>query len=135
MANLLRTRQATYTIHDPPDAPDLTTAITYVDLEAGEDVWGLLIRPQLEAWVEANPVSTGHVNGRSEATKQRRAAEQSERPKQRFRGGHVADTKKERIKQQGGKYKGKWSRKVAPGGAVADSTEKTIERPENKTVA
>lgn len=134
MTNLLRTRQATYTIRDPPDSPDWTTAITYEDLEAGEDVWGPLIRPQLEAWVAANPVSTGHVNGRSEETKQRRAAEQSERPKQRFRGGYVADTKKERIKQQGGKYKGKWSRKAATSSAVAHSTENNVESPANKTV-
>ncbi|KAJ4337470.1 pseudouridine synthase pus4 [Didymella glomerata] len=129
MATLLRTRQATYTTHDPADSPELTNAITYADLETGEDIWGPKIRPQLEAWVLSNPVATGHVNGRSEETKQRRAAEQSERPKQRFRGGYVADTKKERIKQQGGKYKGKWSRKPATGGAVPDSTATTAEDP------
>lgn len=122
MAMLLRTRQATYTTLDPPGSPHLTTAITYADLDGGEDVWGPKIRPQLEAWVLANPTNTGHVNGRSEETKQRKAAEQSERPRQRFRGGYVADTKKERIKQQGGKYKGKWSRKPATDDTVQATT-------------
>lgn len=135
MATLLRTRQALYTTLDPPDAPDLTTAITYADLEAGEDVWGPKIRPQLEAWVLAHPVNTGHVNGRSEETKQRRAAEQKQRPKQRFRGDYVAETKKERIKQQGGKYKGKWSRKPATCEAVQDTIGKTVEGTTNSTLA
>ncbi|KAF3043725.1 hypothetical protein E8E12_008789 [Didymella heteroderae] len=133
MATLLRTRQATYTTHDSSNSTDLTTAITYGDLEAGEEVWGPKIRPQLEAWVLSNPFVTGHVNGRSEEAKQRKAAEHSERPKQRFRGGYVADTKKERIKQQGGKYKGKWSRKPDAGGPVQDTTAKRIEEPIGNT--
>jgi tRNA pseudouridine55 synthase len=127
MATLLRTRQATYTTQDPPDSSDLTTAITYADLEGGEGAWGPKIRPQLEAWVRANPVAAGHVNGRSEETRQRKAAEQLERPKQRFRGGYVADTKKERIKQQGGKYKGKWGRKPATDSPVQETTAKPVE--------
>ena len=134
MATLLRTRQATYTTLDPQDSPDLTTAITYAELEAGEDVWGPKIRPQLEAWVLANQFNTGHVNGRSEETKLKKAAEHSERPKQRFRGGYVADTKKERIKQQGGKYKGKWSRKPGTGGVVPDTTAVTVEAPATITL-
>ena len=113
MATLLRTRQATYTTSNPAESPDLTTAITYADLDAGEETWGPKLRPQLESWVAAYPMHTGHVNGRSEQAKQRKAAEQGDKPKQRFRGGFVADTKKERIKQQGGKYKGKWGRKPA----------------------
>lgn len=129
MVTLLRTRQATYTTHDPPDSSDLTTAITYVDLDDGEGVWGPKIRPQLEAWVLANPVATGHVNGRSEEARQRKAAEQGERPRQRFRGGFVADTKKERIKQQGGRYKGKWGRKPATGGPAQDTAAKPVEEP------
>ncbi|KAJ4370973.1 pseudouridine synthase pus4 [Didymella sp. IMI 355093] len=128
MATLLRTRQATYTTQDPPESSDLTTAITYADLESGEGVWGPKIRPQLEAWVRANPVAVGHVNGRSEETRQRKAAEQLERPKQRFRGGYVAETKKERIKQQGGKYKGKWGRKPATDGPVQETTTKPVEK-------
>ncbi|KAJ4349146.1 hypothetical protein N0V95_004841 [Ascochyta clinopodiicola] len=120
MATLLRTRQATYTTSDPPESPNLTTAITYADLDGGEEIWGPKIRPQLESWVAANPIPSGHVNGRSEATRQKKATEQSDRPKQRFRGGYVADTKQERIKQQGGKYKGKWSRKPAVSAPVQE---------------
>lgn len=127
MATLLRTRQATYTTSDPPESPDLMTAITYADLDAGEVIWCPKIRPQLESWVTANPVVTGHVNGRSKETRQRKTAEQSERPRQRFRGGFVADTKQERIKQQGGKYKGKWSRKPATGGPVQEAAAKPVE--------
>lgn len=127
MATLLRTRQATYTTHETQDSPELTTAITYADLDGGESTWGPKIRPQLERWVLANPVATGHVNGRSEETRQRKAAEQDERPKQRFRGGYVADTKKERIKQQGGKYKGKWGRKPNTGGPLQEMTRKVDE--------
>ncbi|KAF2621410.1 tRNA pseudouridine synthase B [Macroventuria anomochaeta] len=127
MATLLRTRQATYTTSDPPESPDLMPAITFADLDSGEEIWGPKIRPQLESWVAANPVATGHVNGRSEETRQRKAAEQGERPKQRFRGGFVADTKQERIKQQGGKYKGKWSRKAATGGPFQEPATKPVE--------
>ncbi|KAF9694239.1 hypothetical protein EKO04_008063 [Ascochyta lentis] len=120
MATLLRTRQATYTTSEPPESSDLTIAITYADLDGGEEIWGAKIRPQLRSWVAANPVPSEHINGRSEATRQRKAIEQSERPKQRFRGGFVADTKQERIQQQGGKYKGKWSRKPAMSGSVQE---------------
>jgi len=122
MSTLLRTRQAGYTTSDPPGSSELLTAVTYADLDAGEEKWGPKIRPQLETWVAANPVVTGHINGRSEETRRRKAMEQSERPRQRFRGGLVADTKQERIKQQGGKYKGKWSRKPAPNVPVQETT-------------
>lgn len=122
MSTLLRTRQAVYTTSDPPESSELFTAVTYADLDAGEEKWGPKIRPQLESWVAANPVVTGHINGRSEETRRRKATEQSERPRQRFRGGLVADTKQERIKQQGGKYKGKWSRKPAPNVPVQETT-------------
>ncbi|KAH6611875.1 tRNA pseudouridine synthase B, partial [Boeremia exigua] len=123
MATLLRTRQATYTTSNPPESSDLMTAITYAELDAGEEIWCPRIRPQLESWVTANPPVTGHVNGRNEETRQRKTAEQIERPKQRFRGGFVADTKQERIKQQGGKYKGKWSRKPAADEPVQEKSE------------
>lgn len=122
MSTLLRTRQATYTISDPPESSDLMTSITYADLDAGEGIWSAKIRPQLEAWVAAHPGGTGHVNGRSEATRHKKALEQSERPRQRFRGGYVADTKQERIKQQGGKYKGKWSRKPVKDTLVTEAS-------------
>jgi tRNA pseudouridine55 synthase len=130
MASLLRSRQATYTTSDPPEAPSLMTAVTYADLDAGEDVWGPKIRPQLASWVAANPVPTGHVNGRSGEARLRKAAEQGERPKQRFRGGYVADTKQERIKQQGGKYKGKWSRKPASSAPIEMATSDEVKTAE-----
>lgn len=127
MATLLRTRQASYTTSDPPESSELMTAITYANLDAGEDVWGPKVQSQLQSWVAANPLRTGHVNGRSEEARQRKAAEQGERPRQRFRGGFVADTKQERITQQGGKYKGKWSRKPAAGGPVQGTSANSLE--------
>jgi tRNA pseudouridine55 synthase len=113
MASLLRTRQGAYTVHeDMAESLGLISAITYADLDAGEEVWGAKLRPQLQAWVTENPPVTGHVNGRDVHTRRKLVEEKSERPKQRFRGGWIADTKQDRIKQQGGKYKGKWGRKT-----------------------
>lgn len=110
MASLLRSRQAHFTVSDPPPEPDLTTTLTYADLEAGESVWGPKISTQLSKWAEANPApEPGHVNGRDPETKQRLTGEWDERPKQRFRGGWMADNKKDRNRQQGGKWKGKWN--------------------------
>ena len=111
LASLLRTRQATYTMDDTKASSNLDTVITYADLDAGEEVWGAKLKPQLEAWVAANPTATGHVNGRDEKVRRTVGAEKELRQRQRFRGGWVAETKQERIKQQGGKYKGKWGRK------------------------
>ncbi|USP74695.1 tRNA pseudouridine synthase 4 [Curvularia clavata] len=110
MTSLLRTRQADFTTCNPPESPNFISALTYAELEAGEHVWGPKLRPQLESWVNANPVVAGHVNGR-DANAKRKIEEEEAKPRQRFRGEWVADTKKERIKQQGGKYKGKWGRK------------------------
>ncbi|KAE8845106.1 hypothetical protein PTNB85_03371 [Pyrenophora teres f. teres] len=111
MTTLRRTRQADYTINNLPGSSDLIPALTYPDLEAGEDLWGVKLRPQLEKWVMANPLSQGHVNGREGNMKRKLAQDREDRPKQRFRGEWVAETKKERIKQQGGKFKGKWGKK------------------------
>ncbi|RMZ73431.1 uridine synthase [Pyrenophora seminiperda CCB06] len=110
MTTLLRTRQADYTTDDLPESSNLISALTYSDLEAGEDVWGIKLRPQLEKWVTANPASQGHVNGREGSMKRKLAQDKEDRPKQRFRGEWVAETKKERINQQGGKFKGKWGK-------------------------
>jgi tRNA pseudouridine55 synthase len=112
MAALLRTRQGTYMIHDDmTESSGQIAAITYADLDAGEEVWGAKLRPQLEAWVTENPPVTAHVNGRDEHTRRKLIEDKERRPKQRFRGGWIAETKQDRIKQQGGKYKGKWGRK------------------------
>lgn len=110
MVSLLRTQQANFTISEPPGEPGLVSAITYADIEAGEDVWGAKLRPQLEDWVELHPLNLQHINGRDQDTKLNLAAERKKRPRQRFRGEWEATTKQERIKQQGGKFKGKWSR-------------------------
>jgi tRNA pseudouridine55 synthase len=110
MTSLLRTRQADFTTSNPPESSNLISALTYVDLGAGEHVWGPKLRPQLDSWVTTHPVVQGHVNGRDASVK-RKIEEQEARPRQRFRGEWVANTKKERIKQQGGKFKGKWGRK------------------------
>ncbi|KAF1913442.1 tRNA pseudouridine synthase B [Ampelomyces quisqualis] len=109
MVALLRTRQSDYAIAEAAQDSDFVSAITYADLDAEEEVWALKIRPQLEAWVAANPIVTGHVNGRMGGIKQKLAKDNM--PRQRFRGGWIAETKKERIEQQGGKYKGKWGLK------------------------
>jgi tRNA pseudouridine55 synthase len=112
MAALTRVRQADYVIDEATKSPELISAITYTELEAGEEIWGAKLKPQLEAWVAANPVAPGHINGRDEQLRRKLAEEKENRPRQRFRGEWLAETKCERIKQQGGKYKGKWGRKT-----------------------
>ncbi|CAI9636228.1 trna pseudouridine synthase b [Alternaria burnsii] len=111
MASLDRTRQANFTVDSSARSPDTISALTYPELDAGESTWGLKLRPQLEKWVAANPINSGHVNGRQESMKRKMAQDKETKPRQRFRGEWVAETKKERIKQQGGKFKGKWGRK------------------------
>ncbi|KAF2653412.1 tRNA pseudouridine synthase B [Lophiostoma macrostomum CBS 122681] len=119
MAELVRTRQANFTLKqdlsthsaEPEASSELIPAVTYDMLDAGEDVWGPVLRPQLEKWVESNPVAMGHVDGRDASTRNLIASKKEIRPKQRFRGEWVAETKAERIKQQGGRYKGKWNKK------------------------
>jgi tRNA pseudouridine55 synthase len=123
MTSLQRTRQATFTVAGLEDNdPDLVLAITYGDLDAGEQVWAAKLRPQLAAWVSANPVVEGHIDGRDQHTRRTVAEDKESRPKHRFRGGWVADTKKERIKQQGGKYKGKWGKKARETHEMSDET-------------
>ncbi|KAH9868806.1 hypothetical protein J1614_007880 [Plenodomus biglobosus] len=116
MVALIRTQQADFSLQESVESGGLIPAITYMDLEAGEDVWGPKLRPQLRAWCQANPQRRGHVNGREKSTKDRVASEKEQRPKQRFRGEWVAETKQERILQQGGKFKGKWGRRLANSG-------------------
>ncbi|KAF2125233.1 tRNA pseudouridine synthase B [Dothidotthia symphoricarpi CBS 119687] len=122
MTSLLRTRQATFTLNDPPECPDLVPALTYEELNAGQHIWEAKLQPQLDRWIKANLPVEGHINGRSMDTRRALAEEKVNRPKQRFRGEWVADTKQERIKQQGGKFKGKWSRKPATNNTHVDAT-------------
>ncbi|KAI1611153.1 tRNA pseudouridine synthase B [Exophiala viscosa] len=57
MAALVRSQQADFTITDPaPD--DMATAVTYEDLEAGEEVWGQKISSVLERWMEKHPAAS-----------------------------------------------------------------------------
>lgn len=115
MVALIRTQQADFSLPESVDSGGVIPAMTYMDLEAGEDVWGPKLRPQLRSWCQANSQRRGHVNGREKSTKDRVASEKEQRPKQRFRGEWVAETKQERILQQGGKFKGKWGRSLANG--------------------
>ncbi|KAH9876776.1 hypothetical protein IAQ61_002136 [Plenodomus lingam] len=113
MVGLIRTQQANFTLGRAAESEDLTPAITFADLEVGEDVWGPKLRSQLQAWCQANPQRKGHVNGREQSTKDRILMEKAQRPKQRFRGEWIAETKQERILQQGGKFKGKWGKELS----------------------
>ncbi|KAF2029767.1 tRNA pseudouridine synthase B [Setomelanomma holmii] len=123
MASLLRTRQANFVIENAPNLPLLTLAMAYDDIEAGEDTWAAKLVPQLEAWVADNPATSGHVDGRDGQLRRTIAEEKENRPRQRFRGEWLAETKRERIKQQGGKYKGKWGRKTAPLDAALEAND------------
>lgn len=54
MAALVRSQQADFTTVEP--APDgLATALTYEDLEAGEEVWGPKVSSVLERWMQQHP--------------------------------------------------------------------------------
>lgn len=54
MASLIRSQQGDFTVSDP--APEgYTLALTYEDMDAGEDVWGPKITSVLERWAEAHP--------------------------------------------------------------------------------
>jgi tRNA pseudouridine55 synthase len=125
MAALVRTRQSSYTLSDPPETPYLSTAITYEELEAGEEVWGPKVREKLRAWMDANPVIMVKMNGHGRKNgdvDNVNSDQTTEGVRQRFRGEWLASTKKERIKQQGGKWKGKYnqptSKKVKEAGTT-----------------
>lgn len=54
MAALIRSQQSDFTTLDP--APEgFVTALTYEDLDAGEEVWGPKIRPVLQKWLDQHP--------------------------------------------------------------------------------
>jgi tRNA pseudouridine55 synthase len=61
MASLIRSQQAEFTSLQP--APDgLVPALTYEDLEAGEDTWGPKVSSVLEKWIEEHPMSDQNRN-------------------------------------------------------------------------
>ncbi|KAJ4297672.1 pseudouridine synthase pus4 [Kalmusia sp. IMI 367209] len=102
MAELVRTRQADFTIKDQTISQGCLKAVTYADLEAGEEVWGPLITQHLTEWIEQNPPPAAHthINGRDPKTKARLNEEEKAKIKQRFRGEWVGLTRKERRRQQ-----------------------------------
>lgn len=122
MASLLRTTQASYTIPDHVSDTELVMAITYADLDGGELVWAPKLRPQLESWVKLHPPPVGHVDGRNPACRRKTAEDKCNAPRQRFRGGWLAESKEERIKQQGGKYKGKWNQQKRVASRIQNET-------------
>ncbi|KAF2639755.1 tRNA pseudouridine synthase B [Massarina eburnea CBS 473.64] len=105
MAALHRSRQASFTTASLPESSEIFTAVTYEDLNAGEEIWGPKISTQLSAWMEKNTARKGNPRdpGRPQCS--------DDVPRRRFRGEWLADTRKERIKQQGGRTKGKHNSK------------------------
>jgi tRNA pseudouridine55 synthase len=102
MAELVRTRQANFTIQDRVDAEEGLVAVTYADLDAGENVWGPKIESQLRTWMQHNPPPAEqiHVNGRDPDTKKRLSEEEKAKVRQRFRGDWAGVSRKERRRQQ-----------------------------------
>ncbi|KAL1606708.1 pseudouridine synthase pus4 [Paraconiothyrium brasiliense] len=101
MAELTRTRQAKFAIGDGIGAEKSLPAVTYADLDAGEDVWGPVVKCQLRAWMEQNPpvLTQAHINGRDPDTKKRLSEEEKGKIRQRFRGEWVGTSRKERRRQ------------------------------------
>ncbi|KAJ4356264.1 pseudouridine synthase pus4 [Didymosphaeria variabile] len=99
---LVRTRQANFAIRDRISAEETLPAVTYADLDAGEDVWGPVVKHQLRTWIAQNPppAAQTHVNGRDPGTKKRLSEEEKVKTRQRFRGEWVGTSRKERRRQQ-----------------------------------
>lgn len=57
MSELARTRQADFTVIDPP-ADGLVPALDYADIEKGEEVWGPKITKVLEGWLAKTPAQS-----------------------------------------------------------------------------
>lgn len=102
MAELVRTRQANFVMQDRNCTEEYLPAVTYADLDAGEDVWGAMIGQHLKLWLNQNPFAAAqtHVNGRDPSTKKRLNEEEKAKIKQRFGGEWVGTSRKERRRQQ-----------------------------------
>lgn len=102
MAELVRTRQAGFTMRDRVAAQACLKAVTSEDLQAGEHVWAPIIKQHLTSWMEHNsiPAAETHVNGRDPSTKKRLSEEEKAKIKQRFRGEWVGTSRRERRRQQ-----------------------------------
>ncbi|ORX95606.1 tRNA pseudouridine synthase B [Clohesyomyces aquaticus] len=105
MATLHRSRQANFIISDAAEAPGLSQAVMYDDLKAGEEAWSPLVAQALHRWMNLNPT-------RNSQDKWFIGEGMDAAPRQRFRGEWQASTKKDRIKQQGGKFKGKYNQRT-----------------------
>ncbi|CAI6257166.1 unnamed protein product [Periconia digitata] len=80
-------------------------AIPYADITSSEETWAPQIRSALTTWMAQNPARDPNARGPG------RKGRDKEVKRQRFRGEWLAETKRERVLQQGGKSKGKLSRK------------------------
>ena len=102
MAELVRTRQADFAIRERNFAGPHLPAVTYEELQAGEEVWGPIVRQSLMEWMSHNPVAEEqkHVNGRDPNVKKVLGEEERSRIRQRFRGEWVGTSRKERRRQQ-----------------------------------
>lgn len=80
MSELTRTRQADFTVADPP-ADGLVPALDYADIDKGEDVWGPKITEVLEAWLAKSPVQSS-----DQSSQQKRSSYHNSRKKD-WRGG------------------------------------------------
>jgi tRNA pseudouridine55 synthase len=89
-------------MQDRVDAEEGLVAVTYADLDAGENVWGPKIESQLRTWMQQNPPPAEqiHVNGRDPDTKKRLSEEEKAKVRQRFRGDWSGVSRKERRRQQ-----------------------------------
>jgi tRNA pseudouridine55 synthase len=127
MASLVRTQQSVYTLEEPEEGSGLVRAVGWGDVLAGEEVWGEMVRRVLERWMEVNPVGGGRKTRRDRDMESRDGEKGGgEIVRQRFRGEWLAGTRKERIKQQGGKWKGKYNQPKSEreGKALEDGKEK-----------
>ncbi|KAF2763353.1 pseudouridine synthase [Pseudovirgaria hyperparasitica] len=110
MTSLKRTRQAEFVVDAADGVKGARLAITHQELRSGEQSWCSKLETQLRRWMTDHPVSIKkHHNGRGacqEATSEGCAAA---RHRQKFRGELMALTKTDRIKQAGGKRKGKYN--------------------------
>lgn len=80
MSELARTRQADFTVIDPP-ADGLVPALDYADIEKGEEVWGPKITKVLEGWLAKTPAQSS-----DQSNQQKRSSYHNGRKKD-WRGG------------------------------------------------
>lgn len=102
MAELVRTRQADFAIRERKFTDTHLPAVTYEELQAGEDIWAPIVRQHLMKWMSDNPLPgvQKHINGRDPNIKKLLSEEEGSKTRQRFRGEWVGISRKERRRQQ-----------------------------------